>query len=39
MFDRFDNNQPITIPLGDYNPWGDDGKTPTYDICPCCGVE
>ena len=20
-------------------PWGDDGKTPTYDICPCCGVE
>lgn len=26
-------------PLGDYNPWGDDGKTPTYDICPCCGVE
>ena len=26
-------------PLSDYNPWGDDGKTPTYDICPCCGVE
>lgn len=26
-------------PLGDYNPWGDDGKTPTYDICPYCGVE
>ncbi len=20
-------------------PWGDDGRTPNYDICPCCGVE
>lgn len=20
-------------------PWGDDGKCPTYEICPCCGVE
>jgi rubredoxin len=20
-------------------PWGDDGKTPSYEICPCCGVE
>ena len=20
-------------------PWGKDGKTPTYEICPCCGVE
>lgn len=20
-------------------PWGEDGKTPTYEICPCCGVE
>ncbi|REK84672.1 hypothetical protein DY245_42135 [Streptomyces inhibens] len=20
-------------------PWGDDGKTPTFDICPCCGSE
>ncbi|HFL5176001.1 TPA: hypothetical protein ACYUX6_005182, partial [Escherichia coli] len=20
-------------------PWGDDGETPTYDICNCCGVE
>lgn len=20
-------------------PWGEDGKTPSYDICPCCGVE
>jgi hypothetical protein len=20
-------------------PWGDDGKSPTYDICVCCGVE
>lgn len=26
-------------PLGNYNPWGGDGKTPTCDICPCCGVE
>lgn len=26
------------LPL-DFAPWGDDGKTPTYDICPCCGVE
>ena len=24
-------------PLGNYNPWGDDGKTPTFDICPCWG--
>ena len=20
-------------------PWGNDGKTPTFDICDCCGVE
>jgi hypothetical protein len=20
-------------------PWGDDGKTPNFDICPCCGTE
>ncbi len=20
-------------------PWGDDGQSPTYDFCPCCGVE
>ena len=20
-------------------PWGDDGETPTFEICPCCGVE
>jgi hypothetical protein len=20
-------------------PWGEDGISPTYDICPCCGVE
>jgi hypothetical protein len=20
-------------------PWGDDGETPLYDYCPCCGVE
>ena len=20
-------------------PWGEDGNSPTYEICPCCGVE
>src|ERR1700722_19465613 len=20
-------------------PWGADGASPTYDYCPCCGVE
>lgn len=20
-------------------PWGDDGETPTYEICPSCGAE
>jgi len=20
-------------------PWGEDGETPTYEICDCCGVE
>ena len=20
-------------------PWGDDGRTPLYEFCPCCGVE
>lgn len=20
-------------------PWGEDGHSPTYAICPCCGVE
>jgi hypothetical protein len=20
-------------------PWGGDGRSPTYEICPCCGVE
>ena len=20
-------------------PWGEDGKTPTFGICDCCGVE
>jgi hypothetical protein len=22
-----------------FEPWGPDGKTPSHDICPCCGVE
>ena len=26
-------------PIIDYYPWGEDGKTPTYDICACCGGE
>ncbi|MCC8147287.1 MAG: hypothetical protein LIO93_12820 [Bacteroidales bacterium] len=26
------------LPL-DFNPQGNNGKTPTYDICPCCGVK
>ncbi|MGN6293494.1 MAG: hypothetical protein ACTHMV_12190 [Chitinophagaceae bacterium] len=21
------------------SPWGMDGESPTYEICPCCGVE
>jgi hypothetical protein len=25
--------------LFDEAPWGEDGKTPSFDICPCCGVE
>lgn len=20
-------------------PWGNDGRTPSFDICSCCGVE
>jgi hypothetical protein len=20
-------------------PWGEDGRTPLFDLCPCCGVE
>jgi len=20
-------------------PWGQDGRSPLYDFCPCCGVE
>jgi hypothetical protein len=20
-------------------PWGEDGQSPSYDICPCCGAE
>lgn len=22
-----------------FEPWGEDGKTPTFDICGCCGVQ
>jgi hypothetical protein len=20
-------------------PWGDDGNSPNYEFCPCCGIE
>ena len=23
----------------DFQPWGEDGQCPTYDICDCCGTE
>lgn len=23
----------------DDKPWGENGMCPTYEICPCCGVE
>jgi len=23
----------------DYPPWGDDGSSPTFNFCTCCGVE
>jgi hypothetical protein len=23
----------------DYYPWGEDGNSPSYDICICCGAE
>jgi hypothetical protein len=23
----------------DVPPWGDDGRTPSFEFCPCCGVE
>lgn len=23
----------------DEPPWGEDGRTPSFDICPCCGAE
>jgi hypothetical protein len=23
----------------DETPWGEDGKTPTFNICDCCGTE
>lgn len=25
--------------LQDQPPWGDDGLTPSFNICPCCGAE
>lgn len=23
----------------EYFPWGEDGKSPTFQLCPCCGVQ
>jgi hypothetical protein len=23
----------------DEPPWGDDGRSPSFEYCPCCGVE
>ena len=25
--------------LYDFKPWGEDGRSPTFYICGCCGVE
>lgn len=25
--------------LKDLKPWGESGTEPTFDMCPCCGVE
>jgi hypothetical protein len=33
------NNCRVCGLLLDTAPWGDDETTPTYEICPCCGVE
>lgn len=27
------------LALENFAPWSQDNKTPTYNICPCCGVE
>ncbi|MEK7339705.1 MAG: hypothetical protein AABZ92_03200 [Verrucomicrobiota bacterium] len=23
----------------DFQPWGEDGQTPTFELCGCCGVD
>ena len=41
LFSSLDNYQNCRV-CGYHNadyPWGEDGKSPTYQICPCCGVE
>jgi len=25
--------------MQDFQPWGEDGHTPSFEICGCCGVE
>ena len=27
------------VDLGSFAPWGDDGMSPSFVICDCCGVE
>ena len=34
-----DHNCRIWGFLNETLPWGDNGNCPTYEICPCCGVE
>ncbi|SDT07044.1 hypothetical protein SAMN04489812_4027 [Microlunatus soli] len=25
--------------FNEWCPWGEDGRSPSFDTCPCCGVE
>lgn len=25
--------------MSDMPPWGEDGRTPDFELCPCCGVQ
>ena len=27
------------LPIGDYLPWDNNGSTPDFGICNCCGIE
>lgn len=37
--DLFEHNCRVCGLFNEDPPWGDDGESPSYDICPCCGVE